>query len=81
MLGKLIKKLKKHRTELDSVIRELRELDASNGASKRMPVSLDEHEKALLVRTLRQVGGNQTEAARILRIGRDRLRYKITKPL
>ncbi len=42
-------------------------------------LSLDEQEKRLLVAALEKAGGNQSEAARILRIGRDRLRYKIAK--
>ena len=42
-------------------------------------VSLDEHEKALVASALERAGGNQSEAARILRISRDRLRYKMGK--
>ncbi|MGP0074225.1 MAG: sigma-54-dependent transcriptional regulator [Bryobacteraceae bacterium] len=36
-------------------------------------------ERSLVVRALQQAGGNQTEAARILHISRDRLRYKVKK--
>ena len=36
-------------------------------------------ERSLVVRALEQAGGNQTEAARILHISRDRLRYKVKK--
>jgi len=43
------------------------------------PSSFDEHEKTLLLQTLEQVHGNQSEAARQLRIGRDALRYKMKK--
>ena len=43
------------------------------------PVSLEEHEKQLLRDALDQAGGNQSEAARHLRIGRDALRYKMKK--
>ena len=39
------------------------------------PVSFDEHEKGLLAEALERSGGNQSEAARMLRISRDRLRY------
>ena len=42
-------------------------------------VSLDEHEKGLLTDALERAGGNQSEAAKMLRIGRDRLRYKMAK--
>ncbi len=41
--------------------------------------SLEEHEKQLLADALEQAGGNQSEAARILRISRDRMRYKMAK--
>ena len=36
-------------------------------------------ERLLVMRALESAGGNQTQAARILRISRDRLRYKIKK--
>jgi len=43
------------------------------------PVSFDDHEKGLLADALEKSGGNQSEAARMLRISRDRLRYKMAK--
>ena len=43
------------------------------------PVSFDEHEKGLLADALERSSGNQSEAARMLRISRDRLRYKMAK--
>ncbi len=43
------------------------------------PISFDDHEKGLLAEALERSGGNQSEAARILRISRDRLRYKMAK--
>jgi PAS domain S-box-containing protein len=42
-------------------------------------LSLQETEKQLLVRALEKTGGNQTQAARLLRITRDTLRYKMKK--
>jgi transcriptional regulator with PAS, ATPase and Fis domain len=42
-------------------------------------VSLEESEKQLLVRALEKTNGNQTQAARLLRITRDTLRYKMKK--
>ena len=42
-------------------------------------MSFEEHEKQLLVQALTQAGGNQSKAARQLRIGRDALRYKMKK--
>jgi DNA-binding NtrC family response regulator len=41
--------------------------------------SLEEHEKKLVSEALHQAGGNQSRAARQLRIGRDALRYKMKK--
>jgi DNA-binding NtrC family response regulator len=49
------------------------ELAAASG------VSFDEHEKGLLADALERSAGNQSEAARMLRISRDRLRYKMAK--
>jgi DNA-binding NtrC family response regulator len=41
--------------------------------------TLEEQERLLIVRALQAAGGNQSQAARILRIGRDALRYKLKK--
>jgi DNA-binding NtrC family response regulator len=41
--------------------------------------SLEEHEKRLLADAMAGAAGNQSEAARALRIGRDALRYKLKK--
>jgi len=41
--------------------------------------TLEDHERLLLIRALEAAGGNQSKAARILRIGRDALRYKLKK--
>jgi len=41
--------------------------------------SLEEHEKRLLADAMAVAGGNQSEAARALRVGRDALRYKLKK--
>lgn len=42
-------------------------------------LSLEEQERRLLVQALEKANGNQTQAARLLRITRDTLRYKIKK--
>jgi len=42
-------------------------------------LSLEDHERTLLSRALEKTGGNQTQAARLLRITRDTLRYKMKK--
>ena len=41
--------------------------------------TLEEQERLLLIRALEAAGGNQSKASRILRIGRDALRYKMRK--
>ena len=40
---------------------------------------LEGQERLLIMRALEEAGGNQTHAARILRISRDRLRYRLKK--
>jgi transcriptional regulator with PAS, ATPase and Fis domain len=42
-------------------------------------MSLVDNERQLLMRALEKTGGNQTQAARLLRITRDTLRYKMKK--
>jgi two-component system response regulator AtoC len=42
-------------------------------------MSLEENERALLARALSKTSGNQTQAARLLKITRDTLRYKMKK--
>jgi len=42
-------------------------------------ISLEENERTLVGRALEKTGGNQTQAARLLRITRDTLRYKMKK--
>jgi DNA-binding NtrC family response regulator len=41
--------------------------------------TLEEQERLLILRALESAGGNQSQAARLLRIGRDALRYKLKK--
>ncbi len=42
-------------------------------------MSLVENERQLVVQALEKTGGNQTQAARLLRVTRDTLRYKMKK--
>jgi transcriptional regulator with PAS, ATPase and Fis domain len=42
-------------------------------------LSLEDNERSLLARALAKTNGNQTQAARLLRITRDTLRYKMKK--
>jgi two-component system, NtrC family, response regulator AtoC len=64
----------------------VRGADPSMAASAGMPASLGgdamslvEQERRLLVQALEKTSGNQTQAARLLRITRDTLRYKMKK--
>jgi DNA-binding NtrC family response regulator len=41
--------------------------------------TLEEQEKQLIMRAMQSAAGNQSQAARSLRIGRDALRYKLKK--
>jgi DNA-binding NtrC family response regulator len=53
---------------------------AASQARVDMPAeSLEENERRLVVEALERAGGNQSQAARLLRIGRDALRYKMKK--
>jgi DNA-binding NtrC family response regulator len=59
---------------------------AATAAAASLPQSddagvatLEEQERLLIVRALDASGGNQSQAARLLRIGRDALRYKLKK--
>jgi transcriptional regulator with PAS, ATPase and Fis domain len=54
------------------------QLTNSHGAATESE-SLEEHEKRLVMDALAQAAGNQSKAARQLRIGRDALRYKMKK--
>jgi len=40
---------------------------------------LEDNERSLLVRAPEKTNGNQTQAARLLRVTRDTLRYKMKK--
>ncbi|NDJ09769.1 MAG: sigma-54-dependent Fis family transcriptional regulator [Acidobacteriia bacterium] len=41
--------------------------------------ALDEQERTIIQKAMQTAGGNQSQAARLLRIGRDALRYKLKK--
>lgn len=52
---------------------------AASSANPRETMSLKETEKMMLVRALEKSGGNQTQAAKLLGITRDTLRYRMKK--
>ena len=51
----------------------------SSGDPSDSTASFEDHEKGLLMDALARSGGNQSAAARILKISRDRMRYKMAK--
>ena len=57
-------------------------VEVSGGIRIEIPeagLSLEAVERAVLVAALEKAGGNQSEAARLLGISRDTLRYRIGK--
>ena len=59
--------------------RQTQEGAAAAAAPEAGVGTLEEQERLLIVRALQAAGGNQSQAARLLRIGRDALRYKLKK--
>ena len=78
-LKHMIAKLEKQRRDLNGIITELRNLEAFGPHKANYDISFDEFEKRLVEQALKRAGGNQTEAARILHLTRDRMRAKIAR--
>jgi DNA-binding NtrC family response regulator len=57
----------------------LGEAAAVGGENAAGFATLEDQERQLIMRAMQSAGGNQSEAARLLRIGRDALRYKLKK--
>ena len=74
----VIAKLERQQRDLKEILALLRQIEADPPRFGRK-ASLDDSEKRLVAKALAQAGGNQTEAARLLQVSRDRLRYKIAK--
>ena len=76
-IRRIITKLEKQRNDLKEIVDALRELsDLSPGVRD---LSLNDHEKRLVSEALYRAEGNQSKAARILQVSRDKIRYKIAK--
>jgi DNA-binding NtrC family response regulator len=73
----IIVKLKRHRRDLKEIVSALRDLEAFGAIKAHHKISFDGFEKRLVAQALKRAGGNQTQAARILRLSRDRIRAKI----
>jgi two-component system, NtrC family, response regulator AtoC len=52
---------------------------AEHALDRDQPIDLEEVERALIERALRQTGGNASAAARLLSIGREAMRYRMAK--
>jgi len=74
----IIAKLEKQRRDLKEIIGALREISDLTPHGVR-DLSLNNNEKRLVSEALHRAEGNQTEAARILKVSRDQVRYKIAK--
>jgi DNA-binding NtrC family response regulator len=77
-LDHIIARLEKQRQQLKEIIDGLHEVRLL-GFSDFSSMSLEEFEKRLVSQALQRAGGNQTEAARILKVSRDKIRYKMAK--
>ena len=81
-LRTIIRRLEKQKRELQTIIDALRVIDAAPTQIKG-PASLDAllktFETSVIAGALGQANGNQVAAARLLKIGRDKLRYKMAK--
>ena len=71
-----------HVQEAEAILATAAAAESAPQYPPRIPdegMSLEENERRLLVGALEKTGGNQTQAARLLRITRDTLRYKMKK--
>jgi DNA-binding NtrC family response regulator len=69
---------KRQQKALGEILQTLREIEANIVVKPGPHPSLDDHEN-LIATALKRAKGNQSEAARLLGIRRDRMRYKIAK--
>ena len=79
----VIARLEKQQRELASIVVALREVEASPAKELRGVTSLnaylDSCERQIIANALIRANGNQMEAARMLSVGRDQLRYRMAK--
>lgn len=79
-LKRIIAKLEKQQRDLNETIVALRQMAAIGSLRvDHEAISLDEFEKRLVAEALERAGGNQTKAAHILQVSRDKVRYKMAK--
>jgi DNA-binding protein Fis len=78
-LNKIIERLEQQERELRVLIAALRDLDGSGPIEPEPDTRLEHIEKRVLMGALDRADGNQSEAARLLGIGRDRMRYRVAK--
>ncbi len=79
----VIARLEKQQRELANILIALREIEAAPPKELRQVTSLNAYldlcERRLIANALIKANGNQMEAARLLKVGRDQLRYRMTK--
>jgi DNA-binding protein Fis len=78
-LKRVIQKLERQQRELNKILTMLNEIDKFGVSRADHTMSVGQFDKRLVKNALLQADGNQSEAARLLKISRDRLRYKIVK--
>lgn len=78
-LKSIIAKLEGQRRDLQEIIEALQQIDGIGSFTDATTLSLDAFEKRLISEVLERAGGNQTKAAHILQMSRDKLRYKMAK--
>jgi DNA-binding NtrC family response regulator len=75
----IIRKVERHQHSLEEILADLRLIEGTGPLKTDHEAPLDHFEKRLLLGALERAKGNKSEAARLLKISRDRLRYKMAK--
>lgn len=86
----MLRRLRQQMDSMSATVGILEKIEAESSRAVRRPAQrkgqrislddhLDDHERSLIVDALNESHGVQLEAARLLGIGRDRLRYKMAK--
>ena len=79
----VIARLEKQQRELASILVALREIESSPPKELKRVTSLNSYldscERQIIAQALIRANGNQMEAARMLSVGRDQLRYRMSK--
>ena len=72
------RELQKQQRDLKEIISALRGISGTTSGHVR-DLSIYDHEKQLIEEALYRAHGNQSEAAKILKVSRDQVRYRMAK--